>query len=278
VRASRTALVRVSCSRLAFPILASWFAACASLPPDARDVAPPAIGVAHAESRSSAEPPMSESTGLLPAELAPESRAPGQFVVKVVDYDRLVAKPGIYITAAVTGSQLLGDLDGNSVLFGPSTVFLPSMDPGVGFDVGMGFRTMEDAFEITYDRSEHTGSFGNMSLDSIQETVNFDWRHFFVPDRRLQPFTVFGFNIPWVTIENGAKNAFATGDATLYGFGMNLGGGAAYYLTPQLSINFQALMRLNDYFEVSALGRDGSISSSVFTEGWKLTLGTAFTF
>jgi len=215
------------------------------------------------------------------SELAPFTAtpsAPSQFVVHVIDYDRLIARTGFYFTAGVTGSQGLGDLDGESVLLGPSTVLLPSMDAGVGFNVGFGVRTFSDAFELTYDHGFHSGSFQGASLDSIDHVVNFDWKHFFLIDRRVQPYTLLGFNIPWLDIEDGAHKGAKVGDATLYGFGMNLGGGAAYYLTPQMSIYFQAVMRLIDYYDVSALGHSGSINGDIFSEGWKLTLGTAFTF
>jgi len=216
------------------------------------------------------------SSELAPFTAAPT--APSQFVVHVIDYDRLIARTGFYFTAGVTGSQGLGDLDGESVLLGPSTVLLPSMDAGVGFNVGFGVRTFSDAFELTYDHGFHSGSFQGASLDSIDHVVNFDWKHFFLIDRRVQPYTLLGFNIPWLDIEDGAHKGAIVGDATLYGFGMNLGGGAAYYLTPQMSIYFQAVMRLIDYYDVSALGHSGSINGDIFSEGWKLTLGTAFTF
>jgi hypothetical protein len=226
-------------------------------------------------------PRIVETTLETSSELAPfiaAPSAPSQFVVHVIDYDRLIARTGFYFTAGVTGSQGLGDLDGESVLLGPSTVLLPSMDAGVGFNVGFGMRTFADAFELTYDQGFHSGSFQGAKLDSIDHVVNFDWKHFFLIDRRVQPYTLLGFNIPWLDIEDGAHKGAKVGDATLYGFGMNLGGGAAYYLTPQMSIYFQAVMRLIDYYDVSALGHSGSINGDIFSEGWKLTLGTAFTF
>ena len=218
------------------------------------------------------------AAGLELPPLARSPTAPTQFVVHVIDYDRLFAKQGFYFTTGVIGSQSYGDLDGESILFGPANVFLPAMDAGVGFNVGFGVRTFSDAFEVTYDQADHTGSFQGASLDSTEHLVNFDWKHFFLIDRRVQPYTLLGFNIPWLDIDDGAQKGAKIGDATLYGFGMNLGGGAAYYLTPQLSVSFQAVMRLIDYFDVSALGHSGSINGDLFSEGWKLMLGTAFTF
>lgn len=193
-------------------------------------------------------------------------------------YGPLAAKPGFYFGAALTGTGMGGDLDGDGALFGPAVVLLPDVDPGIGFNVAVGFRGPEDAFELSYDYSDNPGSFQGMPLDSTFNAVNFDWKHFFRIYDRLQPYTLFGMNIPWLDIHDGAHRGSTVGDATLYGIGMNLGGGAAYYLTPQLSVSLQGVFRLIEYFEVSALGYSGSLDSAVFSPGWKFSLGTAFTF
>jgi hypothetical protein len=117
-----------------------------------------------------------------------------------------------------------------------------------------------------------------MSLDSHEELVNLDWKHFFLIDKHIQPYTLLGMNIPWYSIENGARKGLQVGDATLYGFGFNAGLGAAYYVTPQLALNFQGVFRFIDFFDVDALGHSGSINGSVESEGWKMNLGFAYTF
>jgi hypothetical protein len=203
---------------------------------------------------------------------------PGYVVLLRPDYGPLAAKPGFYLGASVTGTGMGGDLDGDSALIGPWAVLLPDVDAAVGFNVAAGFRAPADAFELSYDHSNHSGSFQSMPLDSTFNAVNFDWKHYFQIDEKLQPYTLLGMNFPWLDIHDGAFRGSAVGDATLYGIGMNLGGGAAYYLTPQLSVSLQAVCLLIDYFEVSALGSSGTIDSTVFSPGWKLSLGTAFTF
>jgi hypothetical protein len=190
----------------------------------------------------------------------------------------LAAKPGFYLTGSAIGGTQSGDLDGESFLVGPALVALPDVDWGAGFQAGGGWRVPADAFEITYEQSWHSGSFLGVTHDSTIHAVNFDWKHYFRIAEKLQPFTLLGMNIPWADLDDAAKAGPRTGDATLYGWGMNFGGGAAYYMTPQLSLVFSGMFRFMDFFDVSALGFSGSLSDSVFSSGWKFTLGTAYTF
>jgi opacity protein-like surface antigen len=270
--AERSSLVLAA---VALAPLVTWSSGCTSVAPryDASRYETVESPPAHTYEPTSASTLESELAALKDA-----PPGPPQIIVETVRASDLVAKPGSYFTASVIGTELGGDLNGSNRLFGPSTILLPDVDSGAGFEIGVGFRTIGDAFEITYDNVEHGGSFQGMSLDSHEQLVNLDWKHFFLIDKHIQPYTLLGMNIPWYEIENGARKGPLVGDATLYGIGFNAGLGAAYYVTPQLAINFQGVFRFIDFFDVDALDHSGSINGSVDSEGWKMNLGFAYTF
>jgi opacity protein-like surface antigen len=197
------------------------------------------------------------------------------------------AKQGIYIGAALVGASLNGDFDGDSVLVSPDfAVLLPEADPGLGGQFSVGYRFEANAIELAVMFSSLDGVFhfpapiGDASGDLDLLTVAFDWKHYFRTDERLQPFFLLGLNFEQVTVvDGGLSSGGAVGDGTLDGIGADLGGGASYYFTPQLSLNLQGVYRLD--WMITAEGPDGdseTIDSDLSGSGWTLGLGVSFTF
>jgi hypothetical protein len=80
--------------------------------------------------------------------------------------------------------------------------------------------------------------------------VNVDFKRYFFTEQQLQPFLNLGVSFPWIVINNAAMDAYGNNSAlTLAGLGFNLGIGAEYYLTPNISFIANACQRWASFDE-----------------------------
>lgn len=132
-------------------------------------------------------------------------------------------------------------------------ILIPAISQNFGFGILVGHREEAYALEISYWLSNHTGSFGPVDLGSssgmssnFSETaydslsyhaINIDFKRYFFTKLQFQPFINFGASFPWMVVNNAAADSMGNiGSATLSGLGFNLGLGAEYYFSPNLSI------------------------------------------
>lgn len=131
-------------------------------------------------------------------------------------------------------------------------ILIPSIAQNFGFGLLAGHREEAYAMELSYQQSNHTASFGPASLGSVSGSsssfssavqdsavyyaVNVDFKRYFLTELQLQPFIDVGVSFPWIVVSNAAEDGSGNvGSATFAGLGMNLGIGAEYYLTPNIS-------------------------------------------
>ncbi len=130
---------------------------------------------------------------------------------------------------------------------------IPAISQNFGYGVLIGHREEAWAGELSFWQSNHNATFGpgtitspsGGSVDLTQQykqtatynSVNIDFKRYFFTEQQLQPFLNLGVSFPWIVVNDAAIDGYGNiGNLTLAGLGLNLGIGAEYYLTPNLSL------------------------------------------
>ncbi len=189
-------------------------------------------------------------------------------------------RKGFYFDVHGMWAQLGGDFDGDTVLLSSTgeSIEIPDADSGVGFGLAFGHRWNRHAIELAFNQTRHDGAAPSLpGGDITYSAVDFDWRYFFRPEERLQPFFQAGFGFAFATLEDSSMGT-SVGDADLSGLELGLGGGAEYYLSERWSLGLRALYRQAFFDTAEGVdGDSGSIDESVDGGGLALVLGVSFT-
>ncbi|HVZ79415.1 MAG TPA: hypothetical protein VHE12_01290 [bacterium] len=178
---------------------------------------------------------------------------------------------------------------------------IPALSQNFGFGVLIGHRDEAWAGELSFWQSSHTATFGPGTVGSISggsvtfnqavedtatyQSINLDFKRYFLTELQIQPFVNLGVAFPWVTVKNASSDPSGnTGDLTLAGLGLNLGTGAEYYVTPEFSVTGGLFYRFASfdqakgvggvYYPMAIYGNQTSDEGSGFT----FTLGTSVGF
>lgn len=191
---------------------------------------------------------------------------------------------GPFVGFSAVSSSIGGDFEGNSVLqssIGNTTIAVPKIETGYGGRISGGWRWEHGAVEGALQRTYH--DYDNLAGNSdraIFTSFDIDGRvyvPFFTP--RLKPSIVGGLSLPNLTLRHGSTDGNTTGDAHFFGYGLNLGGGAEYYVTRNLSIDLLALYHWTRFTDAAGQGTGyHSINDELSADGWTLGLGAAWTF
>ena len=172
---------------------------------------------------------------------------------------------------------------------------IPSLDQNFGFGGLFGHREEAYALEISYWQSNHLASFGPATLSgpwgtqyfsgtaqeiAVYHSVNVDFKRYFLTELQLQPFASLGVCFPWIDIPNASANSTTGGfgNATVAGLGLDLGIGAEYYLTPNISFTAGAYERWASFDQFKGLaGQYGQIGNSPSDDGSGLTFAVGAT-
>jgi hypothetical protein len=195
------------------------------------------------------------------------------------------AKQGIYFGLTGNYNTVGNDFDGKTVEGSyDEVVAVPKIDNAYGFGVVLGSRKQNGAVELSYVRSQHDSTFSGYSLgDVTYNTINLDGKYYFLSNKPVQPFILFGICFPWLKVENSSVSTedyetLESGDATFYGIGLNLGTGIAYYLNPRIAITGGITYRFNVYTGLSGEQTSGDLDESLFGGGANINFGITYTF
>jgi hypothetical protein len=179
-------------------------------------------------------------------------------------------------------------------------VLIPSIAQNFGFGLLIGHREETYAMEVSYWRSEHVATFGPAIVETgsdpvtfstaFQDTasyqsINLDFKKYFLSELDIQPFLNLGVSFPWITVPFADGDSSGNvGPATLAGLGLNVGVGVEYYLTPNISFiggvyqrwaSFDQFRgRSGQYGVLDQYGTDTSNEGS----GLNFAVGTTFGF
>lgn len=155
------------------------------------------------------------------------------------------AKEGGFVSVTVMPSFTFDGetFDGQTAykeIDGEELFFLPKLDKQPLMRATLGYRGRQASLEISYDRTQHQGSFAGESLDATYQAINVDGRFFFLTSSRVQPHVVAGGSFPWLRIKDGSFNGNfdepEIGDVRLRGYGVNTEAGVTIFPVPQFGI------------------------------------------
>ncbi len=124
---------------------------------------------------------------------------------------------------------------------GDEIALLPKLDKQKMFRGILGYRGEKAALEFSYERTNHSGAFGEVGTGKATfQQVNVDARFFFLTHARVQPYLLVGGGFPWLTVKDGSflvnKPEAGVGDGTFRGYALNTEVGVTVYPHPQVGI------------------------------------------
>lgn len=124
---------------------------------------------------------------------------------------------------------------------GDEIALLPKLDKQRMFRGILGHRGEKAAIELSYERTNHNGSFAEVGTGHATfQQVNVDARFFFLTRTRVQPYFMVGAGFPWLTIKDGSFLAdqpeAGVGDGTFRGYALNTEVGVTVYPHPQIGV------------------------------------------
>ena len=153
------------------------------------------------------------------------------------------AKEGGFVGVAGVLDAKFSDknFDGSSIyrtVNGDEFMILPRLEGQTMIRGILGVRATKAAFELSYDRTRHSGTFlGETGGEATFQAVNVDGRYFFATSGRVQPNVLVGGSFPWMTLKDGSFLDDDMGDAHYKGFGVNTEAGVTVYPRPQFGIS-----------------------------------------
>lgn len=166
-------------------------------------------------------------------------------------------KTGLALGVRGLGTHLGGDFDGETTLVGPDTIFLSDVDDALGYELALGYRKEGTGWELAYARTYHEGDFAGFPGDVDYRAFTFRGLHYWRANSALQPFGLLGFVLPVADIEDGSSDGVATGNGKLReGFGLELGGGLAWWLTPRLVLDMRTSFVYQEFGRAEGVADD----------------------
>lgn len=133
------------------------------------------------------------------------------------------------------GFTLYREIDGDEV------ALLPKLDKQKMFRGILGYRYERAALELSYERTSHTGVFGDVGTgEATFQQLNLDTRVFFLTRGRIQPYILAGAGFPWLRIKDSSflldDPDAGIGDGRFKGYAVNTEVGVTIYPHPQVGV------------------------------------------
>lgn len=156
--------------------------------------------------------------------------------------DQGFAKNGLF--AGVTGVPAFTfdgvTFDGESIykqINGDEIMLLPSLESKSTIRGLVGYRVTRGSFEVGYENLDLNATFMGLSGTASFHMLNFDERIYAFTSKRIQPYGLAGFSLPWLTVQDGSFLHERVGDGTYHGHGINMEAGAAVFPIPRVGIS-----------------------------------------
>ena len=123
---------------------------------------------------------------------------------------------------------------------GDEVGILPKLDKQHKFKGILGYRGKMAALELSYERTNHDGTFFDGTGEATFQSVDLNGRFFALTNGRFQPYVLLGGGIPWLTVKDGSfledEPEKGFGDGSWKGYSVNTEVGVALYPHPQLGV------------------------------------------
>jgi hypothetical protein len=156
--------------------------------------------------------------------------------------DEGFAKNGLFV--GVTGVPTFTfdgvTFDGQSIykqIDGDEIMLLPRLESKSTIRGLVGYRVTRGSFEVGYERLDLNATFVGLSGAASFHVFNFDERIYAFTSKRIQPYGLAGFSLPWLTVHDGSFLHERVGDGTYHGQGINMEAGATVFPIPRVGIS-----------------------------------------
>jgi hypothetical protein len=120
---------------------------------------------------------------------------------------------------------------------GDEVMILPRLNKRNLIRAALGHRWQRASFEVSYDRTQHNGTFLGELGEATFQAVNFDGRFYMATRGPVQPHVLVGGAVPWLTIKDGSYLEPNVGDARFRGWGVNTEAGVTVYPMRRVGIS-----------------------------------------
>jgi len=159
------------------------------------------------------------------------------------DTARGYGDPDLYITLGASYSSISGpEIDGQGY-FQPNSADLfvmPRASGGLGFRVGAGARYERYKIGLLYCQSDHDGDWFNLPKGLTRRAVMVDGAVLMSPWGEVRPHLRGALGSEWLAVERAYYHqdelGALVGDVVYFGFGVEVGVGLEYPLTPHLAL------------------------------------------
>jgi hypothetical protein len=136
---------------------------------------------------------------------------------------------------------------------GDEITILPRLSTQTMVRVILGYRAKKAGLEVSYDFTNHDGTFLEGSGKATFRSLNLDGRYFFMPNQRIQPYMQVGGSMPSFTVKEGSFLHDAVADAKFSGYGVNAEGGVVIYPQRQLGVSVGYNYRVLSFDKVTGV-------------------------
>jgi len=152
------------------------------------------------------------------------------------------AKNGLFLgVTAVPEFTFDGQtFDGRSIyreLGGDEIMILPKLETKSTIRGLVGYRVTRGSFEVGYESLQMNATFLDLSGEASFHVFNFDERIYALTSKRIQPYGLAGFSLPWLTVKDGSFLHERVGDGTYHGHGINMEGGVTVFPVSRVGIS-----------------------------------------
>jgi len=165
---------------------------------------------------------------------------------------------GLYLGVQANYLSVSGDdFDGLTYLASYDEVmFIPKLDPGIGFGGLIGLREGTLGMELSFITSSLTGTILNETGDSTLTMFNLYFKFWLDDTSSVQPYLLLGLDVNLLSATDASIETYypyTVGDTDLTGLNLDLGAGLSFYVTPQIAFNAGANIHLMLYTNVSGV-------------------------
>ena len=140
---------------------------------------------------------------------------------------------------------------------------IPAITRQFGWGVLLGHREGPWAAEISFWRSDHTGTWTGTSsgapvtftFPASLQAINFDFKRYFFTQVPTQPFISLGVSFPWLWVQGASFGSTNISDETISGIGLNLGAGMEIYLDNNFSILGGLYQRWGEFDQINGAAK-----------------------
>ena len=161
---------------------------------------------------------------------------------------------GMSILPKFTFDQVTFDGEGfYREIGGDEVTILPRLSTQTMVRVILGYRAKKAGLEISYDFTNHDGTYLGGSGKATFRSINLDGRYFFLTNQRVQPYMQVGGSMPSFTVKEGSFLHEDVADAKFSGYGVNAEGGVVVYPHRQLGISAGYSYRVLSFDKVTGV-------------------------